>query len=143
MKSCDDQTWRIFLMSSLIFIQNYAPPLDPFLLLKMSALQFCPLLIWCKLSPLPRNLSGKPWTRLFINCSDQSWCAKKAYLVWLKKLQGVQQITRLKQRFFIFLWNKRSYEKIICIYFLFHWFSGRNCIKITFSLHKGQQTLTD
>ena len=26
-----------------------------------------------------------------------------------------------------------------CIYFLFHWFSGENCIIFLFSLHKEQQ----
>ena len=31
----------------------------------------------------------------------------------------------------------------MCIYLLFHWLSGENCIKFTFSLHKGRLTLTD
>ena len=70
----------------------------------------------------------------------------KARLVSLKKLQGVRQIARLKQqRFlsFIFYITQRSYEKIMCIYLLFDWFSGENCIIFTFSLHKGRQTSTD
>ena len=65
----------------------------------------------------------------------------KARLVSLKKLQGVRQIARLKQqRFlsFIFYITQRSYEKIMCIYLLFDWFSGRNCIVFSFSLHKGR-----
>ena len=73
-------------------------------------------------------------------------CKKKAHLVWLKKLQGVRKIARLKQqRFLSFTLYKthRSYEKIMCIYLLFHWFSGENCIIFTFSLHKGRQTSTD
>ena len=42
---------------------------------------------------------------------------KKAHLVWLKKLQGVQKIARLKQHFlsFVFYITQRSYEKIMCI----------------------------
>ena len=27
----------------------------------------------------------------------------------------------------------------MCVYFLFHWFSGENCM-LLFSLHKGRQT---
>ena len=72
--------------------------------------------------------------------------AKKACLVWLEKLQGVRQITRLKeQRFlsFTFCKTQRSYKKIMCIYLLFHWFIGENCIIFIFSLYKGRQTSTD
>ena len=56
--------------------------------------------------------------------------AKKARLVWLRRLQDVRQITRLKQRSlsFTFCKTQRSYEKITCIYLIFHWFSGENCI---------------
>ena len=57
--------------------------------------------------------------------------AKKARLVWLRKLQDVRQIARLKQQrslSFTFCKTQRSYEKIMCIYLLFHWFSGENCI---------------
>ena len=56
---------------------------------------------------------------------------KKARLVWLKKLQGVLQIARLKQQrslSFTFCKTKRSYEKIMCIYFLFHWFIGKSLL---------------
>ena len=53
---------------------------------------------------------------------------KKARLVWLKKLQSVRQIARLKQQLFLsfpfYIITQRSYEKIKCIYFLFDWFSG-------------------
>ena len=69
-------------------------------------------------------------------------CAKKALLVWFKKLQGVSQITRLKQQcflYFTFYKTQRSYEKIMCVYFLFHWFSSENCMFL-FSLFKGRQT---
>ena len=54
-----------------------------------------------------------------------------ASLVWLRKLQGMWQIARLKQQrslSFIFCETPRSYEKIMCIYLLFHWFNGENCI---------------
>ena len=64
----------------------------------------------------------------------------------IRKLQGVRQITRLKQQRFLsftFYKTQRSYKEIICIYLLFHWLSGENCIKFTFSLHKGRQTSTD
>ena len=66
---------------------------------------------------------------------------KKARLVSLKKIQGVQQIARLKQQRFLsftFYITQRSYEKIMCIYLLVDWFSGGNCIVFTFSLDKGQ-----
>ena len=57
--------------------------------------------------------------------------AKKARLVWLRKLQGVRHITRLKQQRFLsftFCKTQKSYEEIMCIYLLFYWFSGENCI---------------
>ena len=38
---------------------------------------------------------------------------------------------------FTFHITERSFEKIMCIYLLFHWFSGQNCIIFTFSLRKG------
>ena len=44
--------------------------------------------------------------------------------------------------FTFYIITQRSYEKIMCIY-LFDWFSGENCVRFTFSLHKGQQTSTD
>ena len=56
---------------------------------------------------------------------------KKTRLVWLKKLRGMRQITRLKQQSFLsfpFYQTQRSYEKIICICLLFYWFSGENGI---------------
>ena len=67
---------------------------------------------------------------------------KKARLVWFKKFQGVWQIARLKQQRFLsftFYQIQRSYQRIMCVYFLFHWFSGENCM-LLFSLHKGRQT---
>ena len=65
--------------------------------------------------------------------------AKKHALLRFKKLQSVWKITRLnKQRVLTFTFYKthRSYKKIMCIYLLFHKFSGENCITFTFSLHK-------
>ena len=56
--------------------------------------------------------------------------AKKACLVWLRKLQGVRHITPLKQKgslSFTFCKKQKSFEKIMCTY-LFYWFSGENCI---------------
>ena len=41
---------------------------------------------------------------------------------------------------FTFYITQRSYEKTMCIYFLFNWFSDENCIIFLFSLHKEQQT---
>ena len=41
---------------------------------------------------------------------------------------------------FTFYITQRSYEKTMCIYFLFHWFSDENCIIFLFSLHKERQT---
>ena len=49
------------------------------------------------------------------------------------------QIARLK-RFLSFTFDitQRSHEKMMCIYLLFDWLSGGNCIVFTFPLHKGQ-----
>ena len=61
---------------------------------------------------------------------------KKACLVSFKKLQVVWQIAHLKQQCFLsftFYITQRSYNEIMCIYFLFHWFSGKNCIFIFFT----------
>ena len=60
----------------------------------------------------------------------ETWRAKKTRLFWLKKLQGVRQIARLKQRYLSFTFYKTqgSYEKIMCIDLLFHWLSGENSI---------------
>ena len=58
-------------------------------------------------------------------------CKKKACLVWLRKLQGVQHIACLKQQHslsFTFCKTQKPYEKIMCIYLLFYWFSDKNCI---------------
>ena len=49
--------------------------------------------------------------------------AKKGTPCLIKKAQGVWQIAHLKQQrslFFIFCETPRSYEKIMCIYLLFH-----------------------
>ena len=40
---------------------------------------------------------------------------------------------------FTFYKTQRSYEKIMCVYFLFHWLSGENCM-LLFSLHNRWQT---
>ena len=58
----------------------------------------------------------------------------------------MRQIARLKQQRFLsftFYITQRSYEKIMCIYFLFHWFSGENCIAFSFSLQKERQILKE
>ena len=55
---------------------------------------------------------------------------KKAHFVWFKKLQGVWQITHLKQQCFLsftFYKTQRSYKKFMCTC-LFHWFSGEDCM---------------
>ena len=73
--------------------------------------------------------------------------AKKAPLVWLKKFQGVRQIARLKQQLFLSftfcIITQRSYKKIMCIYLLFDWFGGENCVIFTFSLHKSSVKWSD
>ena len=73
--------------------------------------------------------------RLHVPASVHAWnigdVQKKACLVWLRKFQGLRQIARLKQQrslSFIFCETQRSYQKIMCIYLLFHWFSSENCI---------------
>ena len=40
---------------------------------------------------------------------------------------------------FTFYKTQRSYKKIMCVYFLLHWFSGENFMFLL-SLHKGRQT---
>ena len=59
---------------------------------------------------------------------------KKAHLFWLKKPQAAADGTSKTTTFFIFHFyiTQRSYEKIMCIYLLFDWFSGENCITFTF-----------
>ena len=67
---------------------------------------------------------------------------KKPRLVWFKKLQGMRQIALLKkQRFlsFTFYKTQSSFQKIMCVYFLFRWFRGETCMFLH-SLHKGRQT---
>ena len=81
-------------------------------------------------------------TRTPLNTPKTLDVKKKHFLVWFKKLQGVPQIAYLKQQRFLsftFYKTQRSYEKIMCVYFLFHWFSGENCMFL-FSLFKGRQT---
>ena len=41
---------------------------------------------------------------------------------------------------FIFYITQRSFLKVVYIYFIFHWFSGENCIIFLYSLHKERQT---
>ena len=55
---------------------------------------------------------------------------KKGTPCLIKKLQDVRQIARLKQRslYFTVYKTERSYKKTMCIYLLFNWFSGENCI---------------
>ena len=55
--------------------------------------------------------------------------------------RSVADCTSKKQCFlsFTFYKTQRSYKKIMCVYFLFHWFSGENCMFL-FCLHKGRQT---
>ena len=46
---------------------------------------------------------------------------KKAHFVWFKKLQGVWQITHLKQQCFLsftFCKTQRSYKKFMCLFFI-------------------------
>ena len=71
---------------------------------------------------------------------------KKSMPCLIKKLQGVWQIAHLKQQRFLsftFYKTQRSYKKIMCIYLLFHWFSGEDFIMFLFSLLKGWQTLKE
>ena len=79
------------------------------------------------------NIWGVWW---HAHASAHAWnigdMQKKAHLVWLKKLPGVQHIARLKQQSslsFPFYQTQRSYEKIMCICLLFYWFSGENSIR--------------
>ena len=54
---------------------------------------------------------------------------KKSMPCLVQKLQGVWQIARLKRQFFLsfpFYKTQISYKKIMCVCFLFHWFSGEN-----------------
>ena len=67
---------------------------------------------------------------------------KKSMPCLVQKLQGVWQIACLKRQFFLsfpFYKTQISYEKIMCVCFLFHWFSGENWMFL-FSWHKGPQT---
>ena len=70
---------------------------------------------------------------------------KKSTPCLIKKASRCAADRTSKTTFFIFHFyiTQRFYEKIMCIYLLFDWFSGENCIIFTFSLHKGRQTSTD
>ena len=68
-------------------------------------------------------LTPEDYRQTFLCTRLKHWSrAKKACLVWLRKLQDVRQITCLKQQrslSFIFCKTQRSYEKIMCIcYFI-------------------------
>ena len=68
-------------------------------------------------------LTPEDYRQTFLCTRLKHWSrAKKARLVWLRKLQDVRQITCLKQQrslSFIFCKTQRSYEKIMCIcYFI-------------------------
>ena len=53
----------------------------------------------------------------------------------------MRQITPLKHfSSFTFYKTQRPHKKIMCVYFLFHWFSSENFIYVLRSLRKGQQT---
>ena len=57
--------------------------------------------------------------------------AEKSTPFLIKKASRCAADRRLKQQHslsFTFCKTQRSYEKIMCIYLLFHWFSGENCI---------------
>ena len=56
--------------------------------------------------------------------------AKKSTPCLIQKFSRCAADRTSKQRFlsFTFYKTQRSYEKIMCLYFLFHWFSGENCM---------------
>ena len=72
-------------------------------------------------------------------CLKHQRCVKKSMPCFIKKTsRSVGDITHLKQQCFLsstFYKIQRSYDKIMYIW-LFHWYSGENCIVFTFSLHK-------
>ena len=79
-------------------------------------------------------------------CLKRGRPAKKSMPCLIKKASRcVTDHASKQQRFlsFVFYITQRSCKKILCIYLLFDWFSGENCIIFTFSFHKRQQTLKD
>ena len=68
--------------------------------------------------------------------------AKKSTPCLIKKASRCAADRTSKTTLFVFHFyiTQRSYEKIMCIYLLFDWFSGENCIISTLFLHKGRQT---
>ena len=87
-------------------------------------------------------LTPEDYRQTFLCTRLKHWSrAKKARLVWLRKLQDVRQITCLKQQrslSFIFCKTQRSYEKIMCICY----FIG-SVVKIVLYLHFFTQRTTD
>ena len=73
-------------------------------------------------------------------------CKKKSLFCLIKKASRCAADRTSKTitlTFTFYIITQRSYEKIMCIYLLFDWFSGENCVIFPFSLHKGRQTSTD
>ena len=79
-------------------------------------------------------------TRTPLHTPKASETCKKSTPCLIKKASRCAADRLKQQRFlsFTFYKTQRFYEKIMCIYLLFHWFSGENCIIFTFSLHKGR-----
>ena len=102
----------------------------------------CKHLVFCYLGGL---LYSRLWhirhliTRTYLYTCLKQRCAKKSTpcFIW-KASRCVADRTSKTTTFlsFTFYITRRSYENIICIYFLFHWFSGENCIIVLFSLNK-------
>ena len=97
------------------------------------------ILLQHKLKVIPKQASADAC--LCIRLKRQRHAKKNKPCLIKKASRCAADRTSKTTTFFIFhfLVTQRSYGKIMCIYLLFDWFSGENCIIFTFSLHKGQQ----
>ena len=66
-------------------------------------------------------------TRMPLHTSKTLETCKKSVPCLIKKASKCAE----DRTSFTFYKTHRSYEKIMCIYLLFHWFSGENCIIFT------------
>ena len=62
-------------------------------------------------------------------------CAKKAHLLWLKKLQGVQQITHLKQCFYLSKILQETFKDLTRKSYTFICYFIDSVVKIVLYLH--------
>ena len=101
----------------------------------ISAVQSCLLQI-CRLWHMRHAIAPTSLS----TCLKHQRHDKKSIPCLIKKASRCAGDSKSKTTLFLsftFYITERSFEKIMCIYLLFHWFCGEYCIIFTFSLRKG------